>query len=130
MPRISQQGTETNTVESNGSDQEVPKQRLGFAQDLGKEHLQEIPFLLLGRFKDTCRGKDLTTVADQGHKCVCGPPTMHAGNNAGSIYRELPNSDRTTQSQPDFYCHHSPMMPNCVMGEKKKNLSTKTLTLT
>lgn len=43
-----------------------PKQRLGFAQDLDKDRLQEIPFPQLGRFTDTCRGKDLATVADQG----------------------------------------------------------------
>lgn len=79
MPRTSQQGTGTNTVESHGSDQEVPKQRLGFAQDLGKECLQEIPFVLLGRFADTCRGKDLTTVADQGTNVyVVHPPCVQA----------------------------------------------------
>lgn len=117
-PRTSQQGTETNTVISHGSDQEVPEQRLEFAQDLGKDRLQEIPFLLLGRFTDTCRGEDLTTVADQGHKCVCGASTMGASNNVGSIYRELQNSDRTLQSQSDFYCLHAPMTPNCVMKKK------------
>lgn len=53
-------------MEAHGSDQEVPEQRLGFAQHLGKDRLQEIPFLQLGRFTDTCRGKDLTTETDQG----------------------------------------------------------------
>lgn len=47
---------------------------------------------------------------------------MCAGNNVGNIYQELQNSDRTTQSQSDFYCHHAPMIPNCVMENSQSLL--------
>lgn len=75
------------------------EQTLGSAQGLYKVCLNEISFLWSDGSTCMCKSRDLSTAVYQGKQCVCGPFTIDVDDNVGSVYRDLPDSDKTTKSQ-------------------------------